>query len=41
MDESREYLFRVIVADRERAEQFRSRYVDGHSVLLEGWNRLL
>ena len=30
-----------ISADRETAEAFRSRYVDGHPVLLEGWNRLL
>ena len=30
-----------IVADRETAEVFRKRYVDGHPVLLEGWNRLL
>ena len=30
-----------IVADRATAEAFRNRYVDGHPVLLEGWNRLL
>ena len=30
-----------IVADRATAEIFRNRYVDGHIVLLEGWNRLL
>ena len=30
-----------IVADRATAEIFRNRYVDGHPVLLEGWNRLL
>lgn len=30
-----------IVANREKAEVFRSRYVDGHPVILEGWNRLL
>ena len=30
-----------IVADRETAEIFRNRYVDGHPVLLEGWSRLL
>ena len=30
-----------INADRERAERFRSRYVDGHPVILEGWNELL
>ena len=29
-----------IVADRETAERFRSRYVDGHPVIFEGWNRL-
>ena len=30
-----------IVANREKAEAFRNRYVDGHPVLLEGWDRLL
>lgn len=30
-----------IVADRDTAEVFRNRYVDGHPVLLEGWSRLL
>lgn len=30
-----------IVADRATADAFRSRYVDAHPVLLEGWNRLL
>lgn len=30
-----------IVADRKTAEVFRNLYVDGHPVLLEGWNRLL
>ena len=30
-----------IVADRKTAERFRSKHVDGHPVLLEGWNRLL
>ena len=30
-----------LVADRETAERFRNKYVDGHPVLLEGWNRLL
>ncbi|MBQ7669681.1 MAG: hypothetical protein IJS45_03050 [Clostridia bacterium] len=30
-----------IVANREQAEVFRNRYVDGHPVILEGWNRLL
>ena len=29
-----------IVADRETAEIFRNKYVDGHPVLLEGWNLL-
>ncbi len=32
---------REIVADRETAEVFRQKYVEGHPVLLEGWNRLL
>ena len=30
-----------ISADRETAEVFRKKYVDGHPVLLEGWDRLL
>ena len=30
-----------IVADRKTAQQFRDKYVEGHPVLLEGWNRLL
>ena len=30
-----------IVANRKKAEAFRNKYVDGHPVLLEGWNRLL
>lgn len=30
-----------IVADRETAERFRNKYVDGHPVILEGWNKLL
>ena len=30
-----------IVADRQTADRFRSRYVDGHPVILEGWNKLL
>ena len=30
-----------IVANREKAEVFRNRYVDGHPVILEGWDRLL
>ena len=28
-------------ADRDTAERFRDRYIKGHRVLLEGWNRLL
>lgn len=32
---------RDISADRETAERFREKYVDGHPVLLEGWNKLL
>ena len=32
---------REISADRDTAESFRRRYVDGHRVLLEGWNKLL
>ena len=28
-------------ADRETAEVFRNKYIDGHTVLLEGWNKLL
>ena len=30
-----------IVADRKTAQKFRDKYVEGHPVLLEGWNRLL
>ena len=30
-----------ISADRETAEIFRNKYVDGHPVLFEGWNKLL
>ena len=30
-----------IVADRETAEVFRRKYVNGRPVLLEGWNKLL
>ena len=30
-----------ISADRMTAEVFRNKYVDGHLVLLEGWDRLL
>ena len=32
---------REIVADRETAQAFRDKYVEGHPVLLEGENRLL
>ena len=32
---------REISADRDEAEVFRKRYVDGHPVLLQGWNKLL
>ncbi|MBP0970044.1 MAG: hypothetical protein J5744_07860 [Oscillospiraceae bacterium] len=31
----------TVEADRDTAEIFRNRYVDGHRVLLEGWNRLI
>ena len=30
-----------IVANRKEAEAFRIRFVNGHPVLLEGWDRLL
>ena len=30
-----------IVANREKAEVFRNKYVNGHPVILEGWDRLL
>lgn len=30
-----------IITDRNTAEKFRNKYVYGHTVLLEGWNRLL
>ena len=30
-----------IVANREEAQRFRDKYVEGHPVLLEGWSRLL
>ena len=32
---------REIQADRETAEIFREKYIEGHKVLLEGWNKLL
>ena len=37
---SREYPDEIC-ADRETAEIFRNKYVDGHPVILEGWDRLL
>ncbi len=37
---NREYP-REITADRETAERFREKYVNRHTVLLEGWNKLL
>ena len=30
-----------IVANREKAKVFRNKYVNGHPVILEGWDRLL
>ena len=30
-----------IIAKREKAEDFRNKYVNGHPIILEGWNRLL
>lgn len=30
-----------IVADLETANLFREKYIEGHSVILEGWNKLL
>ena len=32
---------KTISADRDTAELFRRKYVDGHPVILEGWTRLL
>ena len=29
-----------IIAHREEAEKFRKKYVDGHPILLKGWNRI-
>ena len=37
---SREYPSEI-TADRETAEKFREKYVNGHKVLFEGWNKLL
>ena len=31
----------AVSAGREEAERFRERYVEGHRILLEGWNKLL
>ena len=30
-----------IIANREKADVFRNKYVNGHLVILEGWDRLL
>ena len=30
-----------IVADLETADLFRQKYIEGHTVILEGWNKLL
>ena len=30
-----------IIANREKADVFRNKYVNGHPVILEGWDRLL
>ena len=30
-----------IIADRETAEAFREKYINGHKILCEGWNRIL
>ena len=30
-----------IIANREKAEVFRNKYVNGHPIILEGWDRLL
>ena len=30
-----------IIANREKADVFRNKYVKGHLVILEGWDRLL
>ena len=37
---AREYP-KEIIADRETAQRFRNKYVEGHPVLLEGMDRLL
>ena len=40
-EEIRKKYPKEIMANREKAEVFRNRYVDGHPVLLEGLNKLL
>ena len=40
-DEINQKYPKEIVANREQAQAFRNRYVEGHPVLLEGWDRLL
>lgn len=40
-DEINKMYPKEIIANREKAEVFRNRYVDGHPVILEGWDRLL
>ena len=37
---AREYP-KELTADRDTAQVFRDKYVEGHRVLLEGWNKLL
>ena len=37
---AREYP-KELSADRDSAQVFRDKYVEGHRVLLEGWNKLL
>ena len=36
-----EFIGGLRVTDRETAERFREKYVNGHKVLFEGWNKLL
>ena len=31
----------TVCADRQTAESFREKYIEGHRILLEGWNKLL
>ncbi|MBQ7624073.1 MAG: hypothetical protein IJS65_02200 [Clostridia bacterium] len=40
-DEINKKYRKEIVAGREKAEAFRKKYVDGHTVILEGLNKLL